>query len=295
MSLVGAGSLIGTGGYGFTSNTVPNDPVTSSDDPSVPRYRDNNFNLGPPLEQRNEAIAQLARQAGQAAQHTENSRPESISESVHNQPTAPAALDYSAAHRGDETLNNSFITSKGSLGVYAPKQSLTANHGYHEPSQLAALEEDDDHRGLFDYLPGSEYDPHSEKFNAAKWVKKISGLASAQGPSRRSGISYKNMSVHGYGSDAGEFPKPTSSSLDVIANLSARSDIIQTTRRLSAIWPSRLPRVSGMRSRAGRRKCKSSTVSTEYWRQGRCLWSWVLLEGMFRLPDVAAGPIVDWM
>jgi ATP-binding cassette, subfamily G (WHITE), member 2, PDR len=59
---------------------------------------------------------------------------------------------------------------------------------------------------LFDYEQGGPLDPFSDKFEAKRWVKALAQLSKSEGsaPGRMSGISYRNMSVHGYGSDAGE-------------------------------------------------------------------------------------------
>ena len=57
---------------------------------------------------------------------------------------------------------------------------------------------------LFDYEPGSVLDPFSPTFDARRWTKSLAKLGNEETPSRIAGISYRNMSVHGYGSDAGE-------------------------------------------------------------------------------------------
>jgi ATP-binding cassette subfamily G (WHITE) protein 2 (PDR) len=60
-----------------------------------------------------------------------------------------------------------------------------------------------------------ELDPHSEKFNAKAWVSSLLSIAkqdSGRFPQRTSGIAFRNLSVHGYGTDAdyqktvGNFP-----------------------------------------------------------------------------------------
>jgi ATP-binding cassette subfamily G (WHITE) protein 2 (PDR) len=59
---------------------------------------------------------------------------------------------------------------------------------------------------LFEYEHGGPLDPFSEKFDAKRWVMALTHLSQDEGtnPARTSGISYRNMSVHGFGSDAGE-------------------------------------------------------------------------------------------
>jgi ATP-binding cassette subfamily G (WHITE) protein 2 (PDR) len=57
---------------------------------------------------------------------------------------------------------------------------------------------------LFKYESGSDLDPFSPNFNARKYVKGMAGLSEEAGVQRQAGVSYKNMSVHGFGSDAGK-------------------------------------------------------------------------------------------
>lgn len=56
---------------------------------------------------------------------------------------------------------------------------------------------------LFDYQEGSDLDPFSDQFDARKWTKGMVSLRDAETPQRQAGLAYKNMSVHGFGTDAG--------------------------------------------------------------------------------------------
>jgi ATP-binding cassette subfamily G (WHITE) protein 2 (PDR) len=59
---------------------------------------------------------------------------------------------------------------------------------------------------LFNYNPDSDLDPFSDKFDAKKWTKGMSHLSRESGIlGRVSGVSFRGLSVHGYGSDAGDF------------------------------------------------------------------------------------------
>jgi ATP-binding cassette subfamily G (WHITE) protein 2 (PDR) len=58
--------------------------------------------------------------------------------------------------------------------------------------------------GLFEYEKGSDLDPYSPTFDARKWTKSLAQLNRKTLPVRTAGMSYRNMSVHGFGSDAGE-------------------------------------------------------------------------------------------
>jgi len=57
---------------------------------------------------------------------------------------------------------------------------------------------------IFDYQEGSDLDPFSENFNAKKYTKGLAKMSQGAGVERLAGIAYRNMSVHGFGSDAGE-------------------------------------------------------------------------------------------
>lgn len=94
-----------------------------------------------------------------------------------NDPTAEMTTEQTVAHRSAEI---------GQLARQLTRQSTrTADN-------------------LFDYTEGSDLDPFSENFNAKKYVKSLGALSKSAGYERLSGVSYKNLSVHGYGSDAGK-------------------------------------------------------------------------------------------
>jgi ATP-binding cassette subfamily G (WHITE) protein 2 (PDR) len=57
---------------------------------------------------------------------------------------------------------------------------------------------------LFDYEEGSDLDPFSNNFDAPKWTRQLASMREEGAPGRKAGLAYKNMSVHGFGSDAGE-------------------------------------------------------------------------------------------
>jgi ATP-binding cassette subfamily G (WHITE) protein 2 (PDR) len=57
---------------------------------------------------------------------------------------------------------------------------------------------------VFDYQEGSDLDPFSGNFDARKYTKALGQMSKGQGVERLSGVSYKDMSVHGFGSDAGK-------------------------------------------------------------------------------------------
>lgn len=53
---------------------------------------------------------------------------------------------------------------------------------------------------------GSELDPFSDNFNAKAWTRKIVGVTSrdpVNHPKRTAGVAFKNLRVHGFGSDSG--------------------------------------------------------------------------------------------
>ena len=57
---------------------------------------------------------------------------------------------------------------------------------------------------VFQYEEGSDMDPFSPSFDARKWTRGMVAMSNSEAPPRLAGLSYKNMSVHGFGSDAGE-------------------------------------------------------------------------------------------
>jgi hypothetical protein len=60
---------------------------------------------------------------------------------------------------------------------------------------------------IFNYEKGSILDPFHENFDSRLWISKFANLEDwALGSNRRSGVSFKDMSVFGYGTDAGKFP-----------------------------------------------------------------------------------------
>lgn len=56
---------------------------------------------------------------------------------------------------------------------------------------------------MFAYQPGSDLDPYSPAFDAEKWTRGLSKLNREAGSGYTSGIAYRNLSVHGFGSDSG--------------------------------------------------------------------------------------------
>lgn len=64
---------------------------------------------------------------------------------------------------------------------------------------------EDSDADIFNYEPGSDLDPYAEHFNIHKWTRAMVNHMAASNDSRVSGIAYRNLSVHGFGSDAGEF------------------------------------------------------------------------------------------
>lgn len=56
---------------------------------------------------------------------------------------------------------------------------------------------------MFEYEKGSVLDPFGDKFDSRLWVRKFASLED-WGQDRASGVSFKNLDVFGYGTDAGE-------------------------------------------------------------------------------------------
>lgn len=62
---------------------------------------------------------------------------------------------------------------------------------------------DGDAQGLLNYEEGSDLDPYSDNFDIRKWTNRA--VRASKDPQRTSGIAYRNLDVHGFGSDAGTF------------------------------------------------------------------------------------------
>jgi hypothetical protein len=64
----------------------------------------------------------------------------------------------------------------------------------------ASLAED----SIFSFAQGSDLDPLSETFNPKKWVQHFVQASEKAGTfGRELGVSFRNLSVHGFGSDSG--------------------------------------------------------------------------------------------
>ena len=93
------------------------------------------------------------------------------------------------------------------FGVDAEKQRAESITGLARQLTRQSTRTANTGEDLFNYRQGSDLDPFSENFNAKKYVKGIQALLDATGTERLSGLSWSNLSVHGYGSDAGESPE----------------------------------------------------------------------------------------
>lgn len=56
---------------------------------------------------------------------------------------------------------------------------------------------------VFTYQKDSDLDPFSSNFNPKKWTKLMFRAHETTSPPRKAGLSFKNLGVFGYGSDAG--------------------------------------------------------------------------------------------
>jgi ATP-binding cassette subfamily G (WHITE) protein 2 (PDR) len=78
----------------------------------------------------------------------------------------------------------------------------------------------------WNYEEGSDLDPYSPNFSIRKWTRSI--VTEARGEDhipRYAGIAFKNMSIHGFGSDAGE----------LMADVAVGADKARITR-LASPW-----------------------------------------------------------
>ncbi|ODN86312.1 ATP-binding cassette, subfamily G (WHITE), member 2, PDR [Cryptococcus wingfieldii CBS 7118] len=101
-------------------------------------------------------------------------------------------------HHLARTLSRSSVRSPT---ANAPHRTLTRDTVYENPESV------------FDYEKGSDLDPFSDKFDAKKWTRMVFQASQGSQPTRQAGLSFKNMSVHGYGSDAGKYYQTTVSNI----------------------------------------------------------------------------------
>ena len=106
----------------------------------------------------------------------------------------------------------------------------------HLSQQIPSNEANGDQMAVFNPVKGSDLDPFSPDFDIHKWVKALSRFGHSSGidEARKASVAFSNLSVFGYGSDAGKFskasvfpdvlqiirrPSPTSSSLQLKPHL----------------------------------------------------------------------------
>ncbi|WWC87080.1 uncharacterized protein L201_001966 [Kwoniella dendrophila CBS 6074] len=80
----------------------------------------------------------------------------------------------------------------------------------------------------FDYEKDSDLDPFSKHFNSKRWMKGFMTALQSTGPMKKSGISFKNLAVHGFGSDA-DYQKTVANI--PLAGLGAIRDLIGNRKR----------------------------------------------------------------
>ncbi|WWC67761.1 uncharacterized protein I206_101673 [Kwoniella pini CBS 10737] len=80
----------------------------------------------------------------------------------------------------------------------------------------------------FKYEEGSDLDPFSSEFDSKKWTRGFMRAMQGSGPHRRSGIAFRDLAVHGYGSDA-DYQKTVSNM--PLAGLGTLRDLIGNRKR----------------------------------------------------------------
>nr|ODN88907.1 ATP-binding cassette transporter [Cryptococcus depauperatus CBS 7855] len=82
---------------------------------------------------------------------------------------------------------------------------------------------------IFSYRENSDLDPLSTNFNAKKWTRLMLQASQKSAPTRKAGLAYSNLSVHGFGSDAVDYQK-TVGNLP-LAGLGALRDLVSNRKR----------------------------------------------------------------
>ena len=114
-----------------------------------------------------------------------------------SQTPTPAQLQSTHPYPASNPSNQSTSDDETFALSPAPSEEIT---------QLARhLSTQPDTGDMFNYEKGSILDPFAEKFDARVWMSRFASLDDWSGvQGRKSGISFKNLTVFGYGTDAGE-------------------------------------------------------------------------------------------
>jgi len=120
-------------------------------------------------------------------------------------------LSRGYTREGDLAGGSSAETSMDQDGVARERvqelaRQLTRQSSRHHESASVRGDAAGSESGDFLIEKGSELDPFSDNFNAKAWTRKIVGVTSrdpVNHPKRTAGVAFKNLKVHGFGSDSG--------------------------------------------------------------------------------------------
>ncbi|OWZ43068.1 ATP-binding cassette transporter [Cryptococcus neoformans var. grubii Br795] len=155
-------------------------------------------------------------------------------------------MAFAGVGQGLGTYDRTEQTSGASLGRVAsrahftdthPSDDLPAQTEEHRAREVGHLARQltrqsvggtDDSSALFSYQQGSDLDPFSDKFCARRWTKLMFEALQTSGPARKAGLSFRNLDVHGFGSDA-DYQK-TVGNLPLVG-IGALRDLISNRKR----------------------------------------------------------------
>lgn len=181
--------------------------TTSSSQPIVP----DPLTLGTPISDRFPTLKRLTSRSSQNQDQDPNYSPNN--NTAHLPPTNEYDEFLARPEEPSQTMDQTLASRNQQV-------SALARHMSRMSSSATAV-------NPFEYDKDSDFDPFSEKFDVRKWTRHVmhfqEGGETAKG--RRSGVSFRNLGVHGFGSDAGE-------SFD--STTTCRADR-QTTKRMSQI------------------------------------------------------------
>ncbi|WRT64947.1 uncharacterized protein IL334_001887 [Kwoniella shivajii] len=115
---------------------------------------------------------------------------------------------YTERHPNDDlppVTEEHRVEHLGHLARQLSRQSQRSHHRHeHRVDHTNDIQEDDAEtsENPFEYEKDSNLDPFSSNFDAKKWTRGFVRSMQNSGPQRKSGISFRNLAVHGYGSDA---------------------------------------------------------------------------------------------
>jgi len=189
--------------------------TTSSSQPIVP----DPLTLGTPISDRFPTLKRLTSRSSQNQDQDPNYSPNN--NTAHLPPTNEYDEFLARPEEPSQTMDQTLASRNQQV-------SALARHMSRMSSSATAV-------NPFEYDKDSDFDPFSEKFDVRKWTRHVmhfqEGGETAKG--RRSGVSFRNLGVHGFGSDADYQKNVANLPLSLVS--SARDAITGRKRRVQIL------------------------------------------------------------